>query len=236
MMAAVLAAGRRRTWTPVSLPSLVAWFDAADAASITASGGAVSQWADKSGNNYHIAQSTGGAKPTTGATTQNGRNVLDFDGGDSLSRQTTPTTSQPGTVLCVARHTGAAGTNATVFDGYVHPTRWSVYQKQSTAAIAMYSGSVELSGSSSWASAWHCVCAIFNDSSSTLHVDGAADELIGVTPGTSALAGFGVGALVGNNGNFWTGSIAEVIVYASALSTDDRNLAEAYLKAKWGTP
>ena len=60
------------------------WFDAADASTITSSSGAVSQWDDKSGNGRHVTQATAAAKPTTGANTQNGLNVLTFDGGDKL--------------------------------------------------------------------------------------------------------------------------------------------------------
>jgi hypothetical protein len=71
-------------FSPLSL-SPVAWFDASDSATITASGSPlkVSQWNNK-GSLGNITQATGSAQPTTGATTQNGLNVLDFDGGDHL--------------------------------------------------------------------------------------------------------------------------------------------------------
>jgi len=60
------------------------WLDASDTSTITESSGSVSQWNDKSGNSYNFPQGTGSAQPTTNATTQNGKNVLDFDGSDSL--------------------------------------------------------------------------------------------------------------------------------------------------------
>jgi hypothetical protein len=88
-------------WSPLDLSGLVAWYDASNAASITSSGGAVSQLADLSGNGYHLTQATAGAKPTTGTRTQNGLNVLDFDGGDHLRHATVPA-SQPLTVWVVA--------------------------------------------------------------------------------------------------------------------------------------
>ena len=44
-------------WTPASLGgTLGLWLDASDAASITSSGGLVSQWSDKSGNGRHATQ------------------------------------------------------------------------------------------------------------------------------------------------------------------------------------
>lgn len=57
----------------------VLWLDAADTSTITASSGAVSQWDDKSSGARHFTQSTAGSRPTTGVTTLNGRNVIDFD-------------------------------------------------------------------------------------------------------------------------------------------------------------
>ena len=68
--------------TPVA--GYTVWLDAADTATITASGGAVSQWTDKSASAYTFTQATAGKKPTTGTRTQNGKNVLDMDGGDVL--------------------------------------------------------------------------------------------------------------------------------------------------------
>ena len=60
---------------------LISWYDASDTASITDAGaGAVSQLNDKSGNGNHLVQATGGSRPTTGTRTINGLNVLDFDG------------------------------------------------------------------------------------------------------------------------------------------------------------
>lgn len=72
---------------PDDLLGLILWLDADDASTITdAGGGAVSQWEDKSGNDYHVTQGTGGSRPITGTRTINGLNTLDFDGtDDSLS-------------------------------------------------------------------------------------------------------------------------------------------------------
>lgn len=66
-------------WSPLALqPKL--WLDASDLTTITESSGAVSEWRDKSGNGYAFTQATSTSQPTTGSTTQNGLNVLSFDG------------------------------------------------------------------------------------------------------------------------------------------------------------
>jgi hypothetical protein len=70
-------------WNP-SMISTALWLDAADADTIAESSGAVSQWNDKSGGATNFTQGTAGARPATGSATLNGRNVLTFDGGDTL--------------------------------------------------------------------------------------------------------------------------------------------------------
>ena len=55
--------GNTGDWTPAGLAGLQMWYAAEDA-SITSSGGKVSQWLDKSGNNRHAVQATAANQPT----------------------------------------------------------------------------------------------------------------------------------------------------------------------------
>jgi hypothetical protein len=66
------------SFTPSSIESLVAWYDASDTATITQSSGLVSQWDDKSGNGNHIIQSNESYRASTGVETLNGLNVMSF--------------------------------------------------------------------------------------------------------------------------------------------------------------
>lgn len=68
-------------FTPLVDPGLVAWYDAADASSITAANGQVSRWQDKAGA-AHLIQNASSLQPLTGSRSRNGLNVLDFDGGN----------------------------------------------------------------------------------------------------------------------------------------------------------
>ena len=43
-------------WTPFAVRGVAGWYDAADPASVVQSGGLVSQWDDKSGNDHHAIQ------------------------------------------------------------------------------------------------------------------------------------------------------------------------------------
>jgi hypothetical protein len=72
------------TWAAATLPiplnlSPSLWLDASDTSTITQSGGAVSQW-DNKGSLENFSQGTTSYQPTTGASTLNGLNVLDFNG------------------------------------------------------------------------------------------------------------------------------------------------------------
>lgn len=78
MIPLALPAASRALWTPAKITTAL-WLDAADSSTITESGGAVSQWADKSGNERNFTGS-GSTAPATGVSTQNNLNVLDFEG------------------------------------------------------------------------------------------------------------------------------------------------------------
>jgi len=69
---------------PYDIPGLSLWYDASDTDTITDSGGFVSQWDDKSGNNFHVTQGTGSNQPQTELETQNNLNTLTFDGSNDF--------------------------------------------------------------------------------------------------------------------------------------------------------
>lgn len=67
-------------WTPLDLgSSLVAWYDADVASSVTSDANGVSQWSDRSGNGYHATQTTNANKPSYASSR------VSFDGGDYLN-------------------------------------------------------------------------------------------------------------------------------------------------------
>lgn len=55
-----------RDWTPAALPNLTLWLEPADLNTVTFNGqtASISQWADKSGNNYHAVQTDAALQPT----------------------------------------------------------------------------------------------------------------------------------------------------------------------------
>jgi hypothetical protein len=104
------------TWTPAQITTAL-WLDAADSATITASSGAVSQWNDKSGGATNFTQGTAGARPATGSATLNGRNVLTFDGGDTLLAGDALDNVWTGAafhLFCVAKNDNVTSTNGAI--------------------------------------------------------------------------------------------------------------------------
>lgn len=235
------------------------WLDASDATSITASGGAVSQWNDKSGNASNFTQGTGANQPTTGTRTINSKNIIDFDGtNDFLSCPSS-------TGLFKYLHNTTGGT--TFFVGIV----------DDTAATKGLFGSAQFSSAEIGAvlevtAAEKTEVAIVRGSSgasTALSFDtntltaGTAFYLANKFDGGNATAGnrlreaLNGGAFAGANTltfaasssdstynmaigaagsgiSPFNGGIAEVIFYEGILSDADIDLVEAYLAAKWG--
>lgn len=75
-------------FTPLDDPLLVGWWDASETATITETAGAVSDWAARAGG-VALVQTNLARQPTTGIRSLNGRNVIDFDGGDHLQQDVT---------------------------------------------------------------------------------------------------------------------------------------------------
>jgi hypothetical protein len=230
--------------SPVDIAGLQAWYDAADAATITdAGGGAVSQWDDKSGNARHVTQSTGTARPTTGSLTQNSLNVLSFDGGDHLVRTSAFWYGLGScTVFLVAKIT--SGSNTTFVAEGRSGNANGIYQISnvvtSTNARFYYetnaaSTQVDINTGAATTTARRLTIidsgtsASITDESANTGSDGS------YTRSTFTPDRFALGALVRTTvAAQITGWIAEVVIYTGVLSAPDIAVVETYLDTKWG--
>jgi hypothetical protein len=209
-------------WTPASLPSLFAWYDASDAASIVSAGGLVSQWSDKKGTR-HLTQGTGSLQPATGTRTQNGKNVIDFTASDDLRSGTAWNIAQPLT-LCAVMKKDVAGTNQ-FFDSALGGDRslWNphtIYSGSSVAPPPANSTAAEVG------------LVVYNAASSKYQIDGTLYTSFG-SPGT---AGFGTPVMGGDAaGNFFDGFVAEFFACTGDQSASFTTIYN-YFKTKWGTP
>lgn len=211
---------------PLAL-SPFAWYDASDAATLTSSAGAVSQWNDKSGGARHLT-GTAGQQPITGTRTINGLNALDFDGVDDIVKSANVTQTQPITAFAVVKSDVATVTHHALGNTDPCPTlyidgssRWAAY----AGASLTFTGAVDTVNA-------HVLAADYTGTSSNIYLDGAlrASGTVGVNGWAAKPISVG-----GQNpsGAPWDGMIGEVLIYPYLLSWTDRNSVHAYLGTKW---
>lgn len=241
----------------------IAWYDASDTSTITASGGFVSQWNDKSGNAYHATQSIGTRQPATGTRTQNGLNVLDFDGTDDFL-QTAASVSQIRAAKKLTQYMVFASdvTNRASM-GVVSGRRsgaspmldfnsgWSIERRTTNLSVGIGDGSNGLANSNYLArqaanSSTSAIVWSFEveASSSTLTstVNGTGQTL-STWLGTMSVANFLTSATTDhilNIGNRNTGTaeclngfVCEVLLFDKMLTADEKTSLLTHLNAKW---
>lgn len=221
------------TFAPTDVANLGAWWDASDAASITASAGAVSQWNDKSGNARHLT-SAGSNKPITGASTTNSLNVLDFT-SDVLQNTAGPALDNTTTTLLVVKVTDFSVLRV-VASGTGDTLELLTATNSSGVPYCWCGPTGTPGGPALTAATWAQVSTKLNGASTIVYTNGSAGSTGSVGSNTAT------GLIVGGASNLdppaapFIGSIAEMCVYTTALSDVDRVLVQNYLKAKWATP
>lgn len=215
--------------------SLVLWLDASDSSTITEVAGAVSQWDDKSANGNDALQGTGSKQPTTNATAQNGKNVLNFDNGDTLELPSALYSIPNGnnTLFVVGLHTSS------VNDHYISMTEGGAsryYYRTDIDGDRIFAISRNNDANAVvapiTADAFHIGTFFRAGATQSLSIDAATPvtNSFGLNePGVDAAF---IGADEGAGG-FLTGSIAEIILYNRALSTTEIRDINRYLATKW---
>jgi hypothetical protein len=236
-------------WTPAALASseLKAWYDFSDTATITESGGAVSQVNDKSGNGNHIIQGTAAAKPTTGANTLNSLNVLTFDGGDRLEKTSgtsLPSAEGSGSMLFalrlvssgtgaglvwIAQQAGSFGDNAVLCRDGGNMGAWGDATSGAAASAADYADSDNTN--------WHLSGGVYTESDRWIYEDGTLkDTNTGNIVGPTTPDGIYVGQTLSMNrgaARYLTGRIAQVLV-VNGITQDTREKIEGWALWKYG--
>ncbi len=234
-------------FTPPAISGLAAWWDASDAASITESSGAVSQWSDKSGNAHHLTQSSSGKKPTTGTRTKNSLNVIDFDGTDDQFVASTflyALGSMSAFVVFVvdADPTQTLSTLISEHANGANGNELTFRYKSSNLNVALTESAsprYELDSATGDPTDGSYHIASWTDSTTAVsyQVDSQTAGTTSYTrAGSFSGASFSVGGadlLAGNSPRAHNGTIAEIIIYDSVISGGDITLVKNYLIAKW---
>lgn len=226
-------------FSPTSISGCRAWYDAADTATITSTGGYVTQWNDKSSYAYH-ATAAGADRPQTGINTINGRNVLTFD----TNKLTIPTAftfgdGQAMTTYAVVMKN--AVTNGTcILNGSDGVGPFFALTADATSG-APYSRRNNGSGIT------YATANVPNNNWCIIHVADTGGTTSAWTMGfngtneaTSDATGTGQWKYIGSydysTGYSLKGRIAEILIYDSVLSAGNDAAVLSYLRTKWGTP
>jgi hypothetical protein len=242
----ITASSRRGAAAPIAGYSL--WLDASDATTFTFSSGTrVSEWRDKSANNYHMTQATSVSQPNRNAT-QNSLSAVTMRSGSAeyFMRNTSYDWAHSAfTLLCVIQpRTGeytaylSQDGNGTLQLGQdpSNPSVLSVSrvgQATSTSNLTLANNTTgQITFKSAGISSGNITVQIYKNktaaSSTTTQNSLGASTIAMIGGSRSDLAP----AITDNYGD--GGYLCEMLVYPSQLSDTDRNKVEDYLIAKWG--
>jgi hypothetical protein len=199
-------------WNP-SMISTELWLDAADAGTITESGGAVSQWNDKSGNARHAIQTTSGNRPTVSTAVLNGKNVIAFDGSSQWFSNFSAFSVQA--LIAVTQ------TNQSKPFAGLHTASQSELILNATGTGVITAGA----GGSALVNGVVSTSITFQQPFIWVHNKPSA---------TSFARTLGQEFNVDGSDRAWVGYCAELIDLGATPSTTNRQKIEGYLAHKWG--
>lgn len=237
-------------FTPASISGLSLWLDASDATTLfqdsdgttpaTANNDPVGYWGDKSGNGKNATQATAGLKPRLKTALINGLNAVNLDGGDTLVTPAIALTTF--TVLTVFRATDGYILYEHSIDAGANDGSLLIVRSNTTIIARRGANRSDKNIASLWGhdNTWRIATHTMDGTHAghTLYLNGSipgglVDGANTANPGSgSASAVLYIGSRVGATA--WvTGDLAELLVVSPVLSTDDREMMEAYLNAKW---
>jgi filamentous hemagglutinin family protein len=194
--------------------------------------GLVSELTDKSGQGNNASQATESGMPLWVSNGQNGRGIMNFDGGPDFIRNSSafPTSSDYSLFIPVMQ-TAITGSFGNFLSGE-NPGR-AIFFNNTDSPRLFHNAEFLSSTVSIPLNAYGIVSATFQNSTAlgNIYVNsqsgGSGIAIAGVTDSTVYLGAYG--------GNFGlTGTIPEAIIYNILLSSNTRNLVEQYQSAKWG--
>ena len=217
-------------FSPKSISGLYAWYDAADASTIT-QGTGVSAWADKSGNGRTCSQATGANQPAYVLGGQNGKNVIDFA---SASKNMT------------TNGTAWSLTDNTMFWSFQFPdtaasaASWQLFDFNTVRELVFGNTTSELRiGVTTTAIVpvsrrWYILSVQWLGIPTIFRLNQSAGTTL--TANASFTSGASSQMYMGFNGGATgiRGYIGECITYSTALSATQVTTVNNYLAKKWG--
>ena len=235
-------------FTPTQITGCLLWVDAADPTTITHSSGDVSQWDDKSGNNYHLTQSTAAYEPTYSSVVP--YPYIEFDGNNQVLGNTdagligvsdgrntmfvvfesaNTTTSSPGQTLVGVNERGRQYYGMNI-NSTTAGAGGTAFMNKSTQDYSCNNSTIASTTKQVVIGTRNATDRIIYDQ------DGLTDTKTNSTDTAQDMFSIGASWETGRTPSAdYTGKIYEVIVYDVVLSTAERNQVQNYLQTKWNT-
>jgi hypothetical protein len=234
----------------VSKSGLHSWYDASNTSSVIHSSGNVTQWSDLSGNGRHAVIAGGGSNPTTGSTTQNGRNVINFNGVNQFLIASAAVNSNLFTFFAVYRRNSAApsgnyGRLLSLFsfanndygntDGMEIHTSAVTFGGITPPLVGLYRNGNQVAGSTIAYGTSYLFSGTLNGTSWSQNNSGTI--VSGTTDAASLNSNqlnLGAGSGAGGGDAHFNGFFAEHIIFTRVLSAEEITAVRSYLSTKWG--
>jgi hypothetical protein len=237
--------------TPTSVSGINFWYDATDAASITSSGGLVSQWNDKSGNGHHMSAS-GALRPTLTSKFRGGRNVITFGGSQYLLGTANLTANAFTHFIVMAKTSAASGAseygrslslwNTAEGNDYSNANAFEIHWFSTTSFSGVNGPGAGPYRLNSSITATPLTIGAANIATTKLDGGNVTYTLNSttVTGGTSTTPinvnrqTIGAGGASGGGDQYLIGWIGESIMFDRVLNATEITTIQKYLKDKWG--
>ena len=221
-----------------TIPSLVAWYDAADTATVNAVGNVVREWLDKSRNGWDLKPSAALGQATSPIYISNGLSeypVIACNGISPLLRTVSPfqiVGKDPRSLFVIASGGAANRPGSVVHWGVAERSRAYGVALEENIVLYRWSDNMFLATNDQQTPAF--VSATFDGTTHKAWLNGylATQDTheIDTAPTELQIGGRGTSMYPG----IFTGNICEIVIFDRALSERERVFIEGALAWKWG--
>lgn len=226
-----MRSGKLAMFSPVSLPSREAWFDASSVGG--ADNDTIQTWTDRF-NGRDATQGTAANRATLKLGVQAGRNVLRFDGTTDMYAATGQSVNlKPFSFACAVKP-DAANVLSTVIGPTVNDgidirvntsSRWELLQ---AGVASIGSSSVNITA------AWQVLVVTYDSSGNYAFYRNGTAEGSGLNNQTFSASTLRIGHGNDANPERWDGDMGELILCSVLWTAQERGAVTRYLGSKWG--
>ena len=231
------------------IPSLALWFDAADATTITQSGGLISEWRDKSSNAYSVIQGTVGNRPTYATNLLNGLPGVQLSGSRYLYQigSSMPNfSSSPATTVYIVAKNGSTLAplgwnflNTMTYIGPINatPRYFFAFYEENIHRLSLYTNDVLAGFNSSYSVPLNSNAIVgFAASATSNYLFFNGSNTAFTSTGAPPSANDGTWFFFGDDSSDYVTdeNIYEFVGFNTLLTTAQQQAVEGYLATKWG--